>query len=238
MKFSTIFKISPHWAFRFLKKRAGHLASFIVARARGRRTYRVEIESISIDLCFFSPYHHARAEAMANGTWEEYPLLPMWIAKARESTLTFDVGGYNGIYGLLAARSNPDGTVYIFEPDLESFRHITRNVELNRLQNVHVVGKAVSDTDGTVMFAGDGSTGSRIATWGTPVPSVRLASFGSPDLLKVDVEGHETEVLRGADLLRTRTLFIEVNTPATKAFLTRYREVYASGLNHVYMLAP
>lgn len=167
---------------------------------------------------------------MSEGSWDELQLLPAWIEKAKQSSLIFDVGGFNGIYGILAAKANPNAKVVIFEPDPTNIEHIISNLALNSV-DAYVVEAAVSDHDGTIKFSADGSTGSRITSWGVETRCVTLASFGSPELLKIDIEGHELEALKGADISKTKSIFIEENhTPLLEGF-TRNKAV---GLTAIY----
>jgi FkbM family methyltransferase len=230
-KFKTLMSINWKALYRFFKKRLRHQIDYRTAQIRGIRSYPVRVGDITIDLSFHAPYHHARAKAFSLEQWDEIPLLPLWVEEAKRSSLIFDVGGYNGIYGLLAAKANPNAKVYIFELSPINADHIRRNVRMN---NVHctVVQAAVSDHDGMAKFSGDGGTGARMTDWGEQeVKMVRLSTFGSPDLLKVDVEGHEPEVLRGANISNTKIIFIEMNHELP---LKGYREVMRSDITAVF----
>ncbi len=210
-KFKTLLAIDPKWAYRLFRKRLRHQIDYRFAKWRGVRSYPLQVGDITVDLYYHAPYHHARAEAFAAGNWDETPLLPIWVEEAKKSSLIFDVGGYNGIYGILAAKANPAAKIFIFEPDPINAEHIRRNLQKNNVECT-LVEAAVSDHEGTAKFSGGGGTGSKITNWGAlELKTVRLSSFGSPDLLKIDTEGHEPEALRGADLSNTKAIFMEMN---------------------------
>lgn len=88
---------------------------------------------------------------------------------------------------------------------------LRRNVELNHLTNVETIQKAAGETNRTIMFY----EGLWPSTW-TAVMDSKLAkedgrtiqvegvkldgllsSYGSIDLVKIDVEGYEIQVLNG-----------------------------------------
>lgn len=215
------------WRLRFFLKRLKMWSGYIFAASK---VFKVE----GITLAASSPYHYAIARSQSDGTWYESARLKTWIEKAKSlppGATVFDVGGFNGIYGLTAALANPKAKVFIFEPDPVNARHIEKNTRINNLENCTLVEAAVSDKNGEIAFSGDGSTGSKVQTWGKPVKSITLASYGSPELLKIDVEGHEPQALKGADLSRTRTVFIEVNAHETLERLTAFRLVSREGEN-------
>lgn len=124
-----------------------------------------------------------------------------------------DVGAFMGTYTLVAAAiAGPDGRVFAFEPTEDSRAELEDNVRLNGWQDrVNVVAMAVGQEVGEIEFftAATSSTNSLFpsAVHGSPtrnrVPMTTLdAFFGErgrlPDLLKIDVEGAELHVLRGA----------------------------------------
>jgi hypothetical protein len=48
----------------------------------------------------------------------------VWKEKAKQSSVIYDIGGFNGVFGLLAAKVNPQARVVIFGADAISARHI------------------------------------------------------------------------------------------------------------------
>jgi len=122
----------------------------------------------------------------------------------------FDLGANVGLYTLLMAKRA--ARVVAFEPVPRNIRYLHRMVELNRLDNVLIVPLAVSDREGVAALdPGENPTVGRLDDTGRqPVGTVTIdgfaARFGlSPTVLKIDVEGAELAVLRGAaSLLRER----------------------------------
>ena len=99
------------------------------------------------------------------------------------------------------------GSVYAFEADLDTYRLLLANIELNHLHNVTVRQTCVSDEVGTVsFFKHKDSAKSSIVDRGEKVavtlPADKLDNMIPADvkidILKVDVEGAEMRVLAGA----------------------------------------
>jgi FkbM family methyltransferase len=125
----------------------------------------------------------------------------------RPGDVVYDVGGHHGYHSLLASKLVGDrGKVYIFEPLPENRKKIAGVVSANNCSNCTVVPVAVSDRIGrTPLFLGtDDSQPSILTKPGSSlmVETTTLDDFAArhrrPSLVKVDVEGAEYAVLRGA----------------------------------------
>jgi FkbM family methyltransferase len=121
----------------------------------------------------------------------------------------FDVGANAGYFSILAAELGAE--VHAFEPNPSVRELLTRSVRLGSSE-IEVVPAACSDHEARLpLFLSDpGNTG--MSSLGVPterhvevdVITLEAYSRGSrarPDLLKIDVEGHEREVLAGASSL-------------------------------------
>jgi FkbM family methyltransferase len=137
-----------------------------------------------------------------------------------------DVGAFIGLYTIgVGLRLQHSGRVIAFEPDIYNFSLLHEQVRLNGLDGqVELHHAAVSDKDGKFQFLADGSSEARLVSSNqgntTIVNVVRLDSAlkgRRVDILKIDVEGYEEMVLRGAkSLLHTpgvkpRAVFVEVH---------------------------
>lgn len=125
--------------------------------------------------------------------------------------VVFDIGANVGFFTLLSASLvGPAGSVVAFEPLPEAAAYLHRHLVLNDITNVRVVGAAVSDRSGQGSFfvaqhnslgrlAHDGRLSVDVVTideW------LKRGIVPPPNSLKIDVEGGEDAVLRGArDLL-------------------------------------
>lgn len=133
---------------------------------------------------------------------------------ASVSDFTIDVGAYSGLYSLEAAKANPFGKVWAFEPMASPRALLLKNVEANALgDQVTVWNFALSDRAETAGFYLNAkkawSTRASLLHWDEDKDGLRIDvdtqsldvirdNFPSPvDLIKVDVEGAETLVLEG-----------------------------------------
>jgi FkbM family methyltransferase len=121
--------------------------------------------------------------------------------------IVYDVGANVGFYTLLAARAvGETGRVYAFEPLPENLSYLRRHLDLNEHRNVVVESAAVSDVCGIVRFrtAGNRSSGHLSLDGDVETTSVSVDEYvfqrknPPPHVMKIDVEGAEYGVLRGA----------------------------------------
>jgi FkbM family methyltransferase len=139
-------------------------------------------------------------------------LAPVFEAALGAGDLAIDVGANTGIYTAVAASLvGPAGRVLAFEPHPFARRALLDLVEANTFQQVSVLPLAVSASHGRLrLHVTRGASGLTSAyppanaTEVLEVESVPLdsvvgaAGHALPRLLKIDVEGFEFEVLRGA----------------------------------------
>lgn len=135
---------------------------------------------------------------------------------AKPGMTAFDLGANAGFFTLAFSRLvGATGKVLAFEPLPDNVSVLRRHVELNGLQNVTVVEAAVCDKAGLASFERAASNAMGRLTFSDSsslqVSTVTLDQLiaertcPEPDILKVDVEGAESAVLRGAtQLLRSR----------------------------------
>lgn len=160
--------------------------------------------------------------------------LAVWRTLLRPGTTVVDVGAYLGAFSLVAARVvGPSGRVFALEPDPRTAPYLRRNVTRNGLEMVvDVFEMAAYDAPGRARFyLNDGDASASSTVRGRPrarvteVPCVTLDGLservGRVGALKIDVEGAEPAVLRGAVSLLRRSpgvrLICEVNPEALVA---------------------
>jgi FkbM family methyltransferase len=131
-----------------------------------------------------------------------------------------DCGANVGVSCWYFYRNFPGARITAFEPDPEIFACLQENLAASGCAGIELVPKAVWSADTVLQFQADGADGGRIeASAGgrrQEVPAVRLKNFlAEPvDLLKLDIEGAETEVLRdiAPALALVRNVFVEYHS--------------------------
>jgi FkbM family methyltransferase len=177
----------------------------------------------------------------AQGLYE--PAIQKALAEQLRGGGTFyDVGAHIGFFSLIAARLvGKSGAVYAFEADPANAARIERQVHANGFPQIEVIPSAVWSRSEVLRFqrASEFSShnqGSVVATRGgadnaaiIEVSALSLDEFAqdhkSPTLLKIDVEGGEAEVLRGAEQLFSDAkpaLICEVHDPQSMEFIESY----------------
>lgn len=153
----------------------------------------------------------------------------------QEGDAFWDVGAHKGFITLAAARLvGPSGLVVAIEPAAANLRFLERHLLWNGIHNARVVPAAASDRSGLASFGGRGSSVAFRLGEGPdeiPVTTIELMAveldLGRPTVMKIDVEGEEAAVLRGAKRL--------LGTDQALLISTHSRELYEECRE---MLAP
>lgn len=141
----------------------------------------------------------------ARNAIDEEPVLEWVMEPVDKDTVFWDVGAYHGTFSTIAAVKG--ATTVAFEPHAENMARLERNVALNDV-SVNQFDVALSNQNTTKSF-GTGQTPNselKIKDDGeTTVQTVQGDKIGPrPDVIKIDVEGHEIAVLEGVtDHLQT-----------------------------------
>jgi FkbM family methyltransferase len=184
-------------------------------------------------------------------TWnrEEYEALRV---HTQPGTVAIDVGANVGAYALLFGFwVGPVGKVFAFEPAPDALAGLRGHVAINGLEDrVFPQQMAVSHCEGSVAFTASGHDGgNRIVAGGggAETVSVRCTTLDAfcrtrqvvPSTIKIDAEGAELDVLRGArEIIRAAGpalgLFVEMHPRLWPAFgvtpSDMTRELHRQGL--------
>ncbi|WP_240134358.1 FkbM family methyltransferase [Streptomyces sp. MUM 178J] len=174
---------------------------------------------------------------------------PLLYSLAKKSRVFVDVGAHTGIYSILGCLANPELRVIACEPNPGLAERIRANAALNGLtERLTVVAAALSDAPGN-------------ATLSIPRRRTHAASLRAPlqgettleaevttgdallsgmpvDLVKIDVEGLESQVLGGmSEILRTRAPHLIIECLDSAALESARRVVTPAGYRHVYHIS-
>lgn len=154
------------------------------------------------------------AGTLSDGHIESLELLELLQSEGVETI--YDVGANVGTWTLLAKAMFPEAVVHAFEPLPLHASQFTRNAKAFANVHLHEVGlgsenKTVplrvanySDASSVLSFSATEDNGGLSEVQQVPITLRRLDEFRveysltGPDLLKLDVQGYELEVLKGA----------------------------------------
>lgn len=146
---------------------------------------------------------------------------------ADKNTLIIDVGAHIGGFSIVAGAKNGKAKIYAFEPFLENFKMLQKNIELNNLVNITPHRQAVASGIDTRKLYLD-----RINTSAHSLNKKNKKSVDVPcttldniflennikycDLLKMDCEGAEYEIISSASaetLKKINKIIMEYHEP-------------------------
>jgi FkbM family methyltransferase len=173
--------------------------------------------------------------------WEgtyEMSLQLLFVKFLTPGAIVFDVGANYGFYSLLAARKGVQ--VWAFEPDNQNAKALAYHAHLNGLEDkIRIITSAVFSYDGNIVLEPSDQTSAHGNAHTRPqppcssnslqVPCITLDDFiqsnPQPTLVKIDVEGGESEVLKGADhMFRTSRpyLLCEIHDDSNACFTEKW----------------
>lgn len=146
----------------------------------------------------------------------EFPDMAFLLHVLRDNDLFIDVGANVGSYTILAC-SAIGARGYAFEPIPSTYKRLVENIRINHLDvKVTCINKGVGAQRGNIAFTNDIDTMNHAITSAeqsdntvnVEVTALDTVLNGeSPALMKIDVEGYETNVLQGAEeTLKKKTL--------------------------------
>jgi FkbM family methyltransferase len=171
-----------------------------------------------VDMVFTSPNALTRYRSKSFSIKEPDTLI--WLEGIPKNAVLWDVGANVGLYSVYAAKRNKI-RVFAFEPSVFNLELLARNIFNNYLQEcVTIVPIALSDTLGPNLFKMSSTAwGGALSSFGeefdqhgdklnsifeyrtmgmTMDEAVRLLKIPVPRFIKIDVDGIEHFILRGA----------------------------------------
>jgi FkbM family methyltransferase len=152
------------------------------------------------------------------------------VCQKRNNTY-LDIGANMGTHTVVFSKLFKN--VISFEPDIINFNMLQTNVSQNNVTNATLYNKALSSVPGMVSTVAHSnhSRGCIYTVEGGTIESITLDSLNleNIDYIKIDVEGHEFDVLQGAIntiKLNNPIVEFEYNRLANKLFGVKYEEIY------------
>ena len=153
-----------------------------------------------------------------------------------------DIGANTGVFSLLASTVVSDGFVFAFEPNPVVFADLCANIRVNGAANVTALNVGLSDADGVAALeTREGHSGVATVRMDGEGTRVVLAAPGNIAALavamkdrragiKIDVEGHELQVLLGLRaagyLDRAKWIIVEIDRENLERHGASARGVY------------
>lgn len=197
--------------FLHMLRLAAHLLHFRMFSRRPDKPGHVRL--------FGSVFHYDSHYSYFHSLVEHYGGNVYWFRTSRPDPVIIDVGANIGDSVLYFKWLYPRAVIHSFEPGTPMFRLLKRNVAENRLSDVHMHHEALSGRDGTIELTITPGSYLGSSFHGPPLGydetlygmtereevvmrrfSDRIRELGIDriDMLKVDIEGSETELLRDA----------------------------------------
>jgi len=178
-----------------------------------------------------------------------------WLDSIPEGSIVWDVGANVGLYSIYAAKVRKC-KVYAFEPSVFNLELLARNIFLNDLQHqITIIPIALNDELGTNMFQmsttvwggalstfekgfdQDGAAFKDVFEYQTIGISLSETcdhlGIPKPDYIKIDVDGIEHFILRGASkvLIKVKGVMVEINDEFVEQAEESTRLLGNAGLN-------
>jgi FkbM family methyltransferase len=130
----------------------------------------------------------------------------------KEGMNVVDVGAHIGTYTVIAAEKvGANGNIIAIEPEIQNYRRLIENIRLNNFKNVITENIALADHEGVEklylhflpgkdsLVMKEGSISSREVRVKTLDTLLREIGFNKIDVIKIDTEGAEMLILKGAE---------------------------------------
>jgi len=215
----------------------------IVGGIRGKKSIKGPVRGLLTNGTIFK-FENLKDPALAALVHLQYvppALAPVLEAILHPGACFYDIGANIGLYSLWASQLvGLTGEIHAFEPASSTRELMGQLFAANNVRNVAVVPCAVGASAGWVSFqpTAGSSAHSRVVTTATKttievemicLDDYALRHSGAPCLVKIDVEGHELQVLEGGRglLERHRPIIVLEAIPShLERNGTAYAEIY------------
>lgn len=182
-------------------------------------------------------------KGIENG-WERNSI-KVWKYFSLRAKVIFDIGANTGLFSLISIAVNPNAFVYSFEPSKKTFEKLKLNHQINNFSLSNLYEIAISNNNGYSIFY-DYDTSHQYSASLNKQMSIAQASgknlnyevktqsldsfikekgILNIDLIKIDVEMHESEVIEGMEetfLNQRPVILIEILTNEIATYINSF----------------
>ncbi len=149
-----------------------------------------------------------RYSCRANFNDWEFVSRYFFVSIASDCEFILDIGAYTGVYSIETAIHNPYCIINSFEPNPEIFKNLQKNIEANKLGSRVKISQIALGNENRIsnLYIPGDQLGSSMATLNSKAPKYYKVYMSTLDemflsndinLIKIDVEGYESEVFLG-----------------------------------------
>ena len=200
--------------------------------------YYTSVKINNSNVTFFTPNYLSKYRV--DTIFSKEPETLDWIDSFDNNESVFwDIGSNIGLYSIYNAKKNKNTKTFCFEPSTSNLRILSRNISLNNLEGkISIIPLPLSNLDSGFQILKEGSfiEGGALNTFGKDynfegksfVPEMKYKTLGLsinyllenkiidfPNYIKIDVDGIEHLILKGADKYlqdkRIKSVSIEIN---------------------------
>ncbi|MCB9361657.1 MAG: FkbM family methyltransferase [Flavobacteriales bacterium] len=172
--------------------------------------------------------------------------LELWCDLAKKSNVIFDIGANTGVFSILAKAYSKNSEIHAFEPIQYNTAILNKNISLNNYTKIFTNKIALSNSLGeATMFIKENEVNymnsvnlnrygnDKVKEIKVPLETlhnyIKKNNIKEINLMKIDVEGHEIEVLLGMKEYLEKfkpSIFIEVlNNDMAKALNKLFKDI-------------
>lgn len=208
---SRVARLARQWRLKAVhdRRNAGCMADEIVIRDGLELKIHPESRHAIEHFCFRAP--------------EMVDELDVFIANTSDRRRLLDAGAYHGVFSLVFTANDPTKEALAVDPSLIAFPKLLYTINKNGAKNVRAVESALSNEDGVLemhyvwetVIAGQDDNGQPLLRIESRAGDSLCEEYSfAPDTIKIDVEGHEANVVEGLQktIAHNRPLiFLEVH---------------------------
>lgn len=151
---------------------------------------------------YLHPAGDVACDNILKGQFFEEHLVHFFNKIIKDDSIIIEGGAHIGIHTIRFSKLAPNGHVYSFEASKRNFDLVNKTIVENNITNVTIKNNALYSENKLVYLSEHQhpDQDSVNTKFGTPIQAVTIDSLNLPniDFIKLDVEGAELDVLKGA----------------------------------------